>query len=217
MSTSILIVDDQILFREALRTLLETQEDFAIIGEAANGNEAIAMTQEFSPEVILMDLRMPEMDGVKAIEIIHAAYPEIRIIMLTTFDEDEALFKGLKAGAVGYLLKDMKSEQLFTSIRTAARGEYILAPTAMSKLVEKVTQLEASKNREPDTSLIEPLSQREIEVLSLIAIGFSNKEIALKLVISEGTAKNHVSSILSKLGARDRLQAVIKARECGIL
>lgn len=217
MSTSILIVDDQILFREALRTLLETQEDFAIIGEAANGNEAIAMTQEFSPEVILMDLRMPEMDGVKAIEIIHAAYPEIRIIMLTTFDEDEALFKGLKAGAVGYLLKDMKSEQLFTSIRTAARGEYILAPSAMSKLVEKVTQLEASKNREPDTSLIEPLSQREIEVLSLIAIGFSNKEIALKLVISEGTAKNHVSSILSKLGARDRLQAVIKARECGIL
>ncbi|MEN6436056.1 MAG: response regulator transcription factor [Anaerolineaceae bacterium] len=217
MSTSILIVDDQILFREALRTLLETQEDFAIIGEAANGNEAIAMTQEFSPEVILMDLRMPEMDGVKAIEIIHAAYPEIRIIMLTTFDEDEALFKGLKAGAVGYLLKDMKSEQLFTSIRTAARGEYILAPSAMSKLVEKVTQIEASKNREPDTSLIEPLSQREIEVLSLIAIGFSNKEIALKLVISEGTAKNHVSSILSKLGARDRLQAVIKARECGIL
>jgi DNA-binding NarL/FixJ family response regulator len=217
MSTSILIVDDQILFREALRTLLETQEDFAIIGEAANGNEAIAMTQEFSPEVILMDLRMPEMDGVKAIEIIHTAYPEIRIIMLTTFDEDEALFKGLKAGAVGYLLKDMKSEQLFTSIRTAARGEYILAPSAMSKLVEKVTQIEASKNREPDTSLIEPLSQREIEVLSLIAIGFSNKEIALKLVISEGTAKNHVSSILSKLGARDRLQAVIKARECGIL
>jgi DNA-binding NarL/FixJ family response regulator len=216
MSTSILIVDDQILFREALRTLLETQDDFAIIGEAANGNEAVAMTKELLPDVILMDLRMPEMDGVKAIEIIHAVYPDIRIIMLTTFDEDEALFTGLKAGAVGYLLKDMKSEQLFSSIRTASRGEYILAPSAMSKLVEKVTQTETTR-KEPENSLIEPLSQREIEVLSLIAIGFSNKEIALKLVISEGTAKNHVSSILAKLGARDRLQAVIKAREFGVL
>ncbi len=216
MSTSILIVDDQILFREALRTLLETQDDFVIIGEATNGNEAVAMTKELLPDVILMDLRMPEMDGVKAIEIIHAAYPNIRIIMLTTFDEDEALFTGLKVGAVGYLLKDMKSEQLFSSIRTAARGEYILAPSAMTKLVEKVTQAETTR-KEPDNSLIEPLSQREIEVLSLIAIGFSNKEIALKLVISEGTAKNHVSSILAKLGARDRLQAVIKAREFGVL
>lgn len=216
MSISIVIADDQILFREALRTLLETQEDFMITAEASNGLEAVKCVQECQPNIVLMDLRMPEMDGVQAIKIIHETYPEVHIIMLTTFDEDESLFDGLKAGAIGFLLKDIKSDQLFSVIRTAASGEYIFGQTAMAKLVEKVAGKEAVK-KDLEESLIEPLSQREIEVLSLVSIGLSNKEIAAKLVISEGTVKNHISSILAKLGARDRLQAVIKAKEYGIL
>ncbi len=216
MSISIVIADDQILFREALRTLLETQEDFMITAEASNGLEAVKCVQECQPNIVLMDLRMPEMDGVQAIKIIHETYPEVHIIMLTTFDEDESLFDGLKAGAIGFLLKDIKSDQLFSAIRTAASGEYIFGQTAMAKLVEKVAGKEAVK-KDLEESLIEPLSQREIEVLSLVSIGLSNKEIAAKLVISEGTVKNHISSILAKLGARDRLQAVIKAKEYGIL
>jgi DNA-binding NarL/FixJ family response regulator len=216
MSISIIIADDQILFREALRSLLETQPDFRIASEASNGLEAVKRVQEFQPDVVLMDLRMPEMDGVQAIRIIHDTYPDVKIIMLTTFDEEEGLFDGLQAGAIGFLLKDIKSDQLYAAIKSAANGEYILAPSALSKLIEKVTKTESSKKIQQE-QLIEPLSQREIEVLSLVAIGLSNKEIAAKLVISEGTVKNHISSILAKLGARDRLQAVIKANEVGIL
>ena len=216
MNISIVIADDQILFREALRTLLETQDDFLILAEASNGLEAVKCVQEYQPDIILMDLRMPEMDGVQAIKIIHEIFPQVHIIMLTTFDEDESLFEGLKAGAIGFLLKDIKSDQLFSAIRTAAAGEYILGQSAMAKLVEKVAGKETSR-KESEENLIEPLSQRELEVLSLVAIGLSNKEIAAKLVISEGTVKNHISSILAKLGARDRLQAVIKAKEYGIL
>ncbi len=145
MSISIVIVDDQILFREALRTLLQAQDEFEIIAEASNGLEAVTTVQDNQPDIVLMDLRMPEMDGVQAIDIIHATYPDVKIIMLTTFDEDESLFDGLKAGAVGYLLKDMNAEQLFSSIRAAARGEYILAPSAMAKLVERVSRMEPDK------------------------------------------------------------------------
>lgn len=216
MSISIVIADDQILFREALRTLLETQNDFEIAAEASNGLEAVKCVQDILPDIVLMDLRMPEMDGVQAIKIIHDINPQVHIIMLTTFDEDESLFEGLKAGAIGFLLKDIKSDQLFSAIRTAAAGEYILGQSAMAKLVEKVAGKETAR-KDTEENLIEPLSQRELEVLSLVAIGLSNKEIAARLVISEGTVKNHISSILAKLGARDRLQAVIKAKDYGIL
>ncbi len=217
MTIRIIIADDQSLFREALSTLLQAQTDFEIVAEASNGMDAIQKTQEFLPDIILMDLRMPVMGGVEAIQIIHSTYPDIKILMLTTFDEDDSLIEGLKAGASGFLLKDMNSEQLFGAIRQAVFGEYILAPSAMNKLLERLTRLEPSKKTNSVNSPVESLSQREVEVLSLVAMGLSNKEIANKLVITEGTAKNHISSILAKLNARDRLQAVIKAKEFGIL
>lgn len=216
MSIRILLADDQVLFREALATLLASQDDFLVVAEATNGQEAVDMVEQSNPEIILMDLRMPVMSGVDAIKKIHPAYPDIKIIMLTTFDEDESLFEGLKAGAIGFLLKDMNSEQLFSSIRQAANGEYTLAQSAMAKIIARISRADTNRKNMLDAP-IESLSQREIEVLSLVAIGLSNKEIAAKLVITEGTAKNHISSILAKLNARDRLQAVIKAKEFGIL
>lgn len=212
----ILLVDDQALFREGLRTLLELQPDFEVIGEATQGEEALRMAVNLSPQVILMDLRMPVMDGVTATRRIKDSLPQCKVIVLTTFDDDEDVFEGLRAGAVGYLLKDVSSEKLYEAIRSAARGEYFLLPSITAKVMA-----EFSRMARPTKTAVEEigikLSSRELEVLRLVAQGASNKEIADTLVIAEGTVKNHLTNILAKLDARDRMQAVLKARELGLI
>ncbi|GAP10984.1 two component transcriptional regulator, LuxR family [Bellilinea caldifistulae] len=212
----ILLVDDQALFREGLRTLLDLQPDFEVVGEASQGEEALRMAVNLSPNVILMDLRMPVMDGVTATRRIKDSLPQCKVIVLTTFDDDEDVFEGLRAGAVGYLLKDVSSEKLYEAIRSAARGEYFLLPSITAKVMAEFSRL----SRPARTSLDEigvKLSSRELEVLRLVAQGASNKEIADTLVIAEGTVKNHLTNILAKLDARDRMQAVLRARELGLI
>jgi len=212
----VLLVDDQSLFREGLRTLLEVQPDFAIVGEAANGEEALRMAAATRPDVVLMDLRMPVMDGVLATRRLRDLFQNIRVIVLTTFDDDETVFDGLRAGAVGYLLKDVSSEKLYEAIRAAARGEYFMQPSITAKVISEFTRMARSPRVQP-VELASELSSRELEVLRQVATGASNKEIADLLVIAEGTVKNHLTSILAKLDARDRMQAVLKAREYGLI
>jgi DNA-binding NarL/FixJ family response regulator len=216
MTIKILIVDDQSLFREGLKTLLAVQPDFEVVGEASNGEEALRLSATLKPGVILMDLRMPVLDGVRTTERLREVMPDARVIMLTTFDDDDLVFDGLRAGATGYLLKDVSSEKLFEAIRAAAKGEYFLLPSITAKVIAEFSRLPRAVNHR-QSELAESLSPRELEILRLVATGVSNKEIADRLVISEGTVKNHLSSILSKLSVKDRLQAVIKARELGIL
>jgi len=211
----ILLVDDQTMFREGLHTLLAVQPDFEVLGEAANGEEALRQAARLQPQVVLMDLRMPVMDGVAATRRLRAAQPECRVIVLTTFDDDETVFDGLRAGAVGYLLKDAPSDKLFEAIRAAARGESFLQPSVAAKVVAEFTRLAEQSPARPEP-LPEPLSDREREVLRLIANGYSNREIAAQLYIAEGTVKNHITNILNKLGVSDRTQAALKARELGI-
>ncbi|MRR30300.1 response regulator transcription factor [bacterium] len=212
----ILLADDQALFREGLRTLLEVQPDFQVVGEAANGEEALRLAATNQPEVILMDLRMPIMDGVTATRRIRDSFQNVHVIVLTTFDDDETVFDGLRAGAVGYLLKDVTSEKLYEAIRAAARGEYFMQPSITAKVISEFTRM-ARTPRVQVPDLAVDLSGRELEVLRQVATGASNKEIADLLVIAEGTVKNHLTSILAKLDARDRMQAVLKAREYGII
>ncbi len=211
----ILIVDDQALFREGLRTLLSVQPDFEVVGEAANGEEALRLATQHQPAVVLMDLQMPLMDGATATRRLRSLLPDCRVIVLTTFDDDENVFDGMRAGAVGYLLKDVSSDKLYEAIRSAARGEYFLLPSITARVMQEFARLSRPKPGAAD-DLSEPLSSREVEILNLVATGASNKEIALQLFITEGTVKNHLTSILAKLGVKDRVQAVIKARQLGI-
>jgi len=216
MTIKILVVDDQALFREGLRTLLSVYDDFEVIGEAANGEEALRLAIQLHPDVVLMDLRMPVLDGVRATNLLKESLPSCKVIVLTTFDDDELVFDGLRAGALGYLLKDVSSNKLVEAIRSASRGEYFLLPAITAKVIAEFSKIPRSTpNRASE--MADALSPREMEILLLVASGDSNKEIAEKLVISEGTVKNHLSSILSKLNARDRLQAVIRARELGLI
>jgi len=212
----ILLVDDQALFREGLRTLLSAQADFDVVGEAANGEEALRLAAELCPSVVLMDLRMPVLDGVAATRRLHVTQPDCRVIALTTFDDDEYVFDALRAGAVGYLLKDASSEKLFEAIRAAARGASFLQPSIAAKVVAEFARLadQSPQRRQP---LIEALSDRELEVLRLVATGASNKEIGAALFIAEGTVKNHLTNILGKLGVRDRTQAALKAKGLGLI
>jgi DNA-binding NarL/FixJ family response regulator len=217
----ILIVDDQVLFREALNTLLSVHMEFDVVGEAGNGEEAIRLASVKHPNIILMDLRMPVMDGVEATRKIKELDNSIHVIVLTTFDDDDDVVNALRAGAVGYLMKDVSSEKLFEAIRSATRGEYFLLPSITAKVVSELSRLPVapSQSRESYASdeLVEQLSNRELEILNLVARGLNNKEIAAELVIAEGTVKNHLSSILGKLNARDRIQAVVRARDLNIL
>lgn len=213
----ILIVDDQSLFREALKTLLNASNEFEIVGDASNGEEALRMVLQHSPDVVLMDLRMPIMDGVEATRRILQMNKPTKVIVLTTFDDDENVFEALRAGAVGYLLKDVSSEKLYEAIKAANQGEYFLLPSITAKVVSEFSRISKPATKHQDAFLPDPLSPREIEIIRLVATGASNKEIAEKLVISEGTVKNHLSSILSKLSVRDRMQAVLKAKELGII
>jgi len=218
----ILLVDDQPLFREGLRTLLSVQSDFEIVGAAGNGEEAIKLARTLQPAVVLMDLQMPVLDGVAATRCLKTEQPDCRVIVLTTFDDDENVFDGLRAGAVGYLLKDAPSEKLCEAIRLAARGESFLQPSVAAKVVAEFARLTSRPSKtaaplQPHTEpLIEPLSDREREILSLISAGASNREIANTLFLAEGTVKNHVTNILGKLGVRDRTQAALMAKEMGL-
>ncbi len=212
----VLLVDDQSLFREGLHTLLSVQPDLKVVGEAANGEQALTVAAQTHPHVILMDLNMPVMDGATATRRLHDAQPASRVIVLTTFDDDESVFEGLRAGAVGYLLKDVSSDKLVEAIRAAARGESFLQPSIAAKVVAEFTRL-AGQKKLPKSELAEPLSERELEILRLVVAGASNKEIAASLYIAEGTVKNHVTNILGKLGVSDRTQAAVKAKELGLV
>ena len=215
----ILLIDDQMLFREGLRTILSIWDDLEVVGEATNGQEGIEQVAALSPDVVLMDLRMPVLDGVAATKVISAEYPNSRVIVLTTFDEDEYVFDGLRAGAVGYLLKDVSSEKLVEAIRTTAAGGSFLQPSVAAKVLAEFSRAPspAAETAKPVTELVEPLSNREEEILKVLATGASNREIAGSLYITEGTVKNHVTNILGKLGVRDRTQAALKARELGLI
>jgi DNA-binding NarL/FixJ family response regulator len=205
----ILLVDDQALFRESLNAFLSLQPEFLVVGEAADGEQALRLAAALKPEVILMDVHIPVMDGVEATRRLHAAQPGCRVIMLTTFDDDEYVFGALRYGAVGYLLKD-------TSVRAAARGESFLQPSVTAKVVEEFARLAKLAPERPQ-ALPEALSPRELEILRLVATGASNREIAAHLYIAEGTVKNHVTEILGKLGVTDRTQAALKARDLGLV
>ena len=215
----VLLVDDQALFCEGLRTLLDLQPDIEVVGEANNGREAIECVARAAPDVVLMDIQMPVLDGVAATRAIRANHPNTQVIVLTTFDDDEYVFEALRAGAVGYLLKDVASDRLAEAVRSAARGESFLQPSVAAKVVAEYTRLaDAPHARErANQALVEPLSDRELEILRLVATGASNKEIAATLVIAEGTVKNHVTNILGKLGVRDRTQAALKVKELGLV
>jgi len=209
----VLLVDDQALFREALATLLATHDGIDVVGEAGNGEEALSRVAAVAPDVVLMDLRMPVLDGVAATRRLRLEHPSVQVIALTTFDDDEDVFAALRAGAVGYLLKDVSSARLIEGVLAAARGESVLQPSVAAKVVARFAQLSEPVPR----PLVVPLSEREREVLRLLADGRSNREIAAKLFLAEGTVKNHVTNLLGKLGARDRTQAALLARDLGLL
>lgn len=213
----VLLVDDQALFREALATLLGVREDIAVVGEAGNGDEALRRAAELAPDVVLMDLHMPVLDGVAATRRLHVEQPGIRVVALTTFDDDEDVFAALRAGAVGYLLKDASSTQLVDALLAAARGESVLQPSVAAKVLARFSQLSDDSPGPRPQPLVVPLSDRELEVVRLLADGGSNREIATTLFLAEGTVKNHVTNVLVKLGARDRTQAALRARALGLL
>ncbi|MFO8060089.1 MAG: response regulator transcription factor [Bacillota bacterium] len=209
MVIRILIADDQRLMREGLETILNLGEDMEVVGTASNGLEALKMCRENAPDVVLMDIQMPVMDGVEAAGLILEENPSIRVIALTTFDDDELIVRALKAGARTYLLKDLPSEKLMEAIRATARGDVLLQPEVASRLVKAAAV--RSETEELPAGAFEPLSNREREILSLMVAGLSNQEIAADLFLSEGTVKNYISAIYSKLGVKDRTQAVLFA------
>lgn len=219
----VLLADDQRLMREGLQTLLELEPDIIVAGHASDGEEAIAQALRLNPNVVVMDVRMPVLDGVAATRRLKGLRPEIQVLLLTTFDDDDAVFEGLKSGAIGYLLKDIPADELAEAVRAAARGESSLTPSVARKVVQEFTRMaqnpQAPKPGAGAPAMLPPdgLSDREVEVLRLAAQGLSNREIGEKLFIAEGTVKNHISNILSKLQLRDRVQAVLYARERGLL
>ena len=208
----ILLVDDQRLMREGLRILLELEPDLKVVGEAKDGQKALAAYADLEPDVVLMDVRMPALDGVEATLRLRERWPEARVIILTTFDDDEYVFEGLRAGAMGYLLKGMSGSELAEAVRTVAAGGALIEPSVTRKLLAEFAQL-APPARAPQPGLSEPLSDREQEVLRLLTQGLNNREIAARLSLSEGTIEKHVSSILQKMGVSDRTQAAVRARE----
>ncbi len=210
----VLVVDDQALVRAGFRMILEAEPELEVAGEAADGVEAIAAVQRLRPDVVLMDVRMPNLDGITATRRILEGGSATRVLMLTTFDLDEYVYEALRAGASGFLLKDVPPERLIAGIRAVAAGESLLAPSVTRRLIE------AYVRRQPSRTLpagIEDLTAREREVLTLMARGLSNAEIAEAFVVSETTVKTHVARVLAKLGLRDRVQAVVFAYEYGLI
>jgi len=219
MSTSLLLADDQELMRMAFRMVIDTQPDMSIVGEAANGHEAVAAAERLGPDVVLMDVRMPEMDGVEATRLIVESRSSVRIIILTTFDLDEYVYAALRAGASGFLLKDTPPADLLSGIRAVASGDAVVAPSVTRRLLSTYAHRLPAPGA-PDHAQHERLTlltAREHEVLLLLASSLSNAEIAQRLVLSEATVKSHVGHILSKLGLRDRVQIVVFAYETGLI
>jgi len=212
----ILLCDDQPLFRKGLRILLSLQPDFEVVDEAGNSAEAIELAKKHRPAVVLMDLQMPGLDGIAATRRVRSELPDCQVIALTTFDDDENVFEGLRAGAIGYLLKDVPPEKLFEAIRLSARGESLIQPSVARKVVVEFARL-SEKPAQARKLELELLSEREREVLQLVTNGASNKEIATRLFIAPGTVKNHITNILSNLGVRDRTQAALKGRDLDLV
>lgn len=213
----VLLCDDQRLFRDGLRTILEAEDDFAVVGEAGDGREAVDLAFRVRPDLVLLDIRMPHMDGVEATRRIRASGGP-QVVILSTYDDDEFIFEALKAGAAGYLLKDFPAEELVKALRTVHHGGGILIPPPIAaKVVDELRRGEPAGGAAEGPSLQEPLTQREEEILRLLARGRSNKEIAEELYLTEGTVKNYISRIYAKLGARDRTQAALWAVEHGLL
>lgn len=210
----VLIVDDQALFRQGLSALLSARSELQVVGEAGSARDALALCERHKPQVVLMDMRMPGMDGAAATRALLAQDATLRVIALTTFDDDQTVFEALRAGAVGYLLKDIDPARLLEAILTAARGEAFMQPSVLSKLVAEFARI-SQPNAAPGVR-VAGLSDRELSVLRLLSQGMSNKEIGNGLNISEGTVKNHVTSIFTKLDVDDRTSAALKARTLGI-
>jgi len=215
VTIGVVVADDQAIVRAGFRLLINSEPDLSVLGEAADGAEAVAMARKTAPDVVLMDIRMPVMDGIAATRLIAAAGPLPRVLILTTFDLDDYVFAALRAGASGFMLKDRPPEELLAAIRVVAAGDALLAPNVTRRLIEHFV-------RQPDPLRVAPkaleaLTVREREVLALIAVGLSNTEIADELVMSVPTAKTHVSRILAKLGARDRAQLVVIAYQSGLV
>jgi DNA-binding NarL/FixJ family response regulator len=209
------IVDDQPLIRAGLRMILESQPDFRVVGEREDGAGAVELARAESPDVMLMDVRMPGVDGIEALAGVFAASPRTRVVMLTTFDVDHYIYDALRAGASGFLVKDIQPEQIIAGVRAVLRGDVLLAPSITRRLVEDYVR---SARRQPDArERLGSLTEREREVLAELARGLSNVEIGRRLHVSEGTVKTHVSRLLAKLGLRDRVQAVIAAYELGFV
>jgi DNA-binding NarL/FixJ family response regulator len=214
-SIRLAVVDDQDVVRAALEALLATQPDFTVVGTAANGAQAVRLCAEQRPDVVLMDVRMPVMDGIEATRRILATEHRPRVLVLTTFDLDEHVYDALAAGASGFLLKDVSAERLFDAVRIIAAGDALLAPGVTRRLVAEFARLRSRPVSLPTT--VDALTPREHQVLLLVAEGLSNPEIAARLVVGEETVKTHVSRVLTKLGLRDRTQAVVLAYESGLV
>ncbi|MGW1200649.1 response regulator [Streptomyces sp. NPDC002536] len=216
MTIRVLIVDDQMMVREGFSVLLNAQPDIEVIGEAVDGRQAVEKVAELRPDIVLMDIRMPGMNGLEATREIVAADGDAKVLVLTTFDLDEYVYQALRAGASGFLLKDASARQLADGVRVVADGEALLAPTVTKRLIQEFSRLGAPKAA-PTQERIGDLTERETEVLVLVAQGRSNSEIAGHLVVAESTVKTHVSRILVKLGLRDRTQAAVFAYETGLV
>jgi DNA-binding NarL/FixJ family response regulator len=215
VSVRVLIADDQALVRGGFRMILEAKDDMDVVGEAGDGAEAVALVEELQPDVVLMDVRMPGVDGIEATRRIAASGSSARIVILTTYDVDEYVFAALRAGASGFLLKDVRPPELTEAIRVVARGDALLAPGVTRRLLDRFAGVLPDDAARPAD--LEELTEREVEVLRFVALALSNAEIASRLVLTEATVKTHVSSVLRKLGLRDRVQAVVFAYDVGLV
>jgi DNA-binding NarL/FixJ family response regulator len=211
----VLLADDQELFREGVRLILETADDISVIGEAADGFEAVRQARLLEPDLVLMDVRMPRLDGLEATRRILAERSQARVIVLTTFDLDEYVYAAMKAGASGFLLKDLRRDQLIGAIRTAAAGDALLAPAVIRRLIERFCGEPPPADGLPES--MAELTARELEVLKLVARGLSNRQIGESLFLSEATVKTHLAHVYAKLSVRDRVQAVVLAYETGLV
>ncbi|MDN3649493.1 response regulator transcription factor [Reinekea marina] len=215
---NVMLVDDQNLVRQGIKSLLKLAGHINIVGEASDGQEAIETVEQLAPDVILMDIRMPRLDGIEALKALKEQGNETPVIILTTFDDHELVLNGIRAGARGFLLKDVSLESLVEAIDAVSRGETLIQPAVTERVIKGFTELQSNGESKVEKEPVQdPLTSREIEILRLMAGGYSNKEISRAIFKSEGTIKNHVSNILAKLGVRDRTRAVLKALELGVI